>query len=238
MEAHAVRTSSSEEPDVDQRNSATNAEIHIVVSPIETESVSTPEKKSPGEVAIKSIETRTSSNLSEPWSTYRRGRHSISNRIGSWNTLALTIATLTNLACLSFITFLWFSSGRNATWQEIAIRGWIPRAVTLTAMVMRWDITVQVALCTSQLASLLLENFEACLPDAAGISLLTSQNMGPVSMLMDFRTTLKKSSTTIRIALLALTVSTLLLQFSSSALLSDSQYIPPLHRIVLSSRDS
>jgi hypothetical protein len=49
---------------------------------------------------------------------------------------------------------------------------------------------------------------------------------------------LKKSSTTIRIALLALTVSTLLLQFSSSALLSDSQYIPPLHRIVLSSRDS
>ncbi|KAE9370144.1 hypothetical protein N431DRAFT_31082 [Stipitochalara longipes BDJ] len=206
---------------IERRNTDTEVEMSIVTSPTTTESSTGSELKSPAAVTIKSINTRTSTNKASPWVTYKRKRPSFSERIGSWNSLALTIATLTNLVCLCFLTFLWFSNTRNSTWQAIALRGWIPRAVTLTAMVMRWDITFQAAICTSQLASLLLEKFEVCLPDAAGISLLTSQNMGPISILMYFRTTLKRSSFAIRIALLALTVSTLLLQFSSSALLSD-----------------
>lgn len=209
---------------VGQRNKITDLGIKMIASPTMTQSSIDSEKKPPDEVRIEYTEEHTKANDLTPWSTYTPPRPSFSARFGSWNSLALIIATLTNLICLCFLTFLWFSNTRSSTWQAIALRGWVPRAVTLTAMVMRWDVTIQAAICTSQLASLLLENFEVYLPDAAGISMLTSQNMGPISMLLWFRNTVKRSSPAIKISLLVLTVSTVLLQFSSSALLSDSQY--------------
>ena len=115
-----------------------------------------------------------------------------------------------NICCLAFITFLWFAGNSNSVWFKITHRGRIPASVTLAAMPLRWTVTTQAAISVSQLASLLLEYFQICPPDAPGISLLTSQSNGPLSMLWFIRT-LRKASFVARGLLIDLSVTTSLL---------------------------
>lgn len=101
------------------------------------------------------------------------------------------------------------------------VQGWIPRSITITAMSLRWAVTVQAVICTSKLAALLLERFDVALPDAAPISMLTFQNTGPLSLASILRMSMHKSRLILGPILFVLTTTTLLLQFISTALLSD-----------------
>ncbi|KAF3762957.1 hypothetical protein M406DRAFT_333300 [Cryphonectria parasitica EP155] len=99
--------------------------------------------------------------------TYTTGRcesKSFKESVGLGSLISLVGGSLGILGVLGFIIFLWFGYGQapeatKATWiwRQLAIRGWMSRAITLAALVLQLIIDTQVAVCTSMIAALLLE---------------------------------------------------------------------------------
>ncbi|KAI3341995.1 hypothetical protein F4824DRAFT_270918 [Ustulina deusta] len=129
-----------------------------------------------------------------------------------------------------FLSFLWFGhgsapEGAEATelWRTIATRGWMIRAITLSALVLRFIVSVQAAVCTSMIAAIVLEQRRVRRSQAAWFSIMRSLNDGPRQLIQ-----MMVSSGTVRIlfevefwliVLVALTG--LGLQFTSTILLGD-----------------
>jgi hypothetical protein len=148
-----------------------------------------------------------------------RPRLSYFDRLVVWIFAILLVATIVFVACQTFICFLWFSNTSNSVWLEIALRGWIPRSVTLTALCLRWATTAQAAACTSQLAALLLEDFQVSQFNIASVSMFTVHNTGPLSLLKLLWS--QRHGASVGSLAVVLVATTSLLQFTSTALLSD-----------------
>ncbi|KAI0544547.1 hypothetical protein F4679DRAFT_564547 [Xylaria curta] len=139
-----------------------------------------------------------------------------------------------------FLSFLWFGhgsapEGAKATeiWRAIATRGWMVQAITLSALVLRFVVSVQAAVCTSMIAAIVLERRRVRRSHAAWFSIMRSLNDGPRQLIQ-----MMLSSRTVRILyeaefwlILLVALTGLGLQFTSTILIADLQNGPVVGNI-------
>ncbi|RWA08459.1 hypothetical protein EKO27_g6653 [Xylaria grammica] len=199
------------------------------------------------ENVVSSSETATSDDTTHseaPQSTSRRdsltsseqAKPPISDRLPLRESLGWTGAatifggSILIIASIGFLSLLWFGYGDRPEaasapwiWRQIAVHDWMTRTITISALVLRSVVSLQVALCTSMIAALVLEKRSTRKSDVAYLSIARSISDGPrkvVQLLLSSRSW----SVLIyaELWLLCLLASVMLaLQFSSTLLLSD-----------------
>lgn len=142
--------------------------------------------------------------------------------LGAQGALFVGFGSATILATLAFFVFLWYSDESNIVWKRIMLADWGVRSVTITAVLTRWVVVTQVAFATSMLAGLILQEPKVALSDSAALSLMRVNNSGPWDLTFLLSKICNRSAK-LRFCGLALllTLSTTLLQFTSTILLSD-----------------
>jgi hypothetical protein len=155
----------------------------------------------------------------------------VRRRLGLLTLAILVLGTITILAALGFLSFLWFSNARNRDWRIIATKNWMTRAVSLTALAIRTAVSLQAIAATSMLAGLTLEKGSVLMTELAAVSTMRNTNSGPLRLAWVTSKALLKTNRPWRQILLpsllaALTITTLLIQFSSTALLADLSLSP------------
>ncbi|KAJ9616896.1 hypothetical protein H2200_000616 [Cladophialophora chaetospira] len=155
-------------------------------------------------------------------------RSGLVSRLGKFSIAVLVLSFFVVFGCLAFLTFLWAADTDNYAWREIVVSGWVTRSVTISALALRWATAAQAVTCTSMLASVLLEVYAVPLSKAAAVSILRADNTGPWVLLKSMRLQWHRGSLPIAIMALLTTFTTLALQFTSTALLSQvgTAYIP------------
>ena len=154
-----------------------------------------------------------------------------SKRLGLLAISIIVIGIVVIIAALGFLSFLWFARASNATWRHIATASWMTRAVSLTALAIRTAVSMQAVIATAMLAGLALERNVVLAIHLASVSTMRNANSGPLwlswltsralwNMKKGWKELLLPST------LLALTITTLLIQFSSTALLADLSLSP------------
>lgn len=135
--------------------------------------------------------------------------------------IILVTGNLGILAFIGYITFLWFAGDYNATWKNIALAGWTTTSIAIAAVVLRTAISAQAGIACSMIAGILLEGYGTVLPKLAAISIMRSASPAPHTLFRHIwaGTTAKNWVATALAAVL--TVSTIFLQFTSTALLAD-----------------
>ncbi|KAI0543199.1 hypothetical protein GGR58DRAFT_13741 [Xylaria digitata] len=134
------------------------------------------------------------------------------------------------LVSIAFLSLLWFGYGDEPEaagalwiWRQIAAHDWITRSITISALILRSIVSLQVALCTSMTAALVLEKRLTRKSDVAYLSIARSISDGPrkvVQLLFSSRSWFVLTYIELWLLLL-LALVTLALQFSSTLLLSD-----------------
>lgn len=153
-------------------------------------------------------------------------RQSALNRIGPATVLLLLLATLISLFVISFLAFLSYGKVDHQAWHAIMINGWATRAFTISALILRTSTDVQAGVVVCMLASIALESNAVSLLDVPAIAFARASPIPPHMLLlrqsfnkMPFRRQIPWSGPVILIPLLCIT--TILLQFSSTILVSD-----------------
>ncbi|KAI9859413.1 MAG: Mitochondrial outer membrane protein iml2 [Trichoglossum hirsutum] len=173
--------------------------------------------------------TQGSGNLANGQQTATAPVYSAAEKLGWQATGILIGGTIGILASVMFLTFVWFSSSNNKTWRRVAVANWFTRVVTISALILRAAASFQAALATSMLACLAMENAQVLLFDAISVSVMRSIWPAPYSftwvMLKAFgkspqRWRLWRKMVVPGLGVLLVTT-TLLIQFSSTVLLSD-----------------
>ncbi|KAF2680708.1 hypothetical protein K458DRAFT_434273 [Lentithecium fluviatile CBS 122367] len=143
----------------------------------------------------------------------------VSVRFSSYFRIATIVSTISLLATIAFLAYLWNSNDSNSTWRKIVLTNWITRSATLSALVLRIAVSVQAGIVTSMLASLILEGSGIRLSDVLEISIMRFSNNGPHTLFWVYAR--QARSVGLVLLLTTLTFSTLATQFSSTLLLSD-----------------
>lgn len=157
----------------------------------------------------------------------------VRKRLGLLSMAILATGTLIILASLGFLSFLWFGNHKNRTWQYIACDSWMTRAVSLTALACRTAISMQAVISTSMLAGLALERRSVLTTQLASISAMRNVNTGPFYLAwLTCKALLKMDrpwkQLFLPLTLVLLVITTVLSQFTSTALLSDLSLSPVL----------
>ncbi|EXJ69857.1 uncharacterized protein A1O5_06929 [Cladophialophora psammophila CBS 110553] len=147
--------------------------------------------------------------------------------IGRYGFGVLSLGTLLIAGAIAFLWFLWKADDHNNFWRRIVAEGRIAQAIALTALVIRFAVFAQAALCTSMLANLALQRSHVTLPNSVSMALLQYQNNGPHQLVVDLFDSCKRRKAVI-VGLLAvfLLLTTTVVQFTSTILLSDLQISP------------
>ncbi|KAM0721240.1 hypothetical protein Q7P37_003528 [Cladosporium fusiforme] len=149
-------------------------------------------------------------------------------RLGSRVVVTLLFTFALELAVFSFLAFLWFSPPTNPFWHWIAIRGYVASAVTASSFLIRIAVDLQASVAVAMLAALLLEtDFPLLLTDTARISKLRAGSAVPLDLLLPYARSLRfrqhstVSNSMYAVAVPTLVATTLLLQLTSTTLVSD-----------------
>ena len=142
--------------------------------------------------------------------------------------LAITLLVTSPIVALTLIeilVFLWFSDIRNKNWHYLMVNEWATRAVSISAMIIRFVTDLLAGTGASMLAALSLEAFAVQLCDAASVSVMRSGLATPWRLILPLFSGCQGVGHLPRYLYLPLTVlltcTTVLLQFSSTLLLSD-----------------
>lgn len=141
-------------------------------------------------------------------------------RLGKFSTAVLAASFVVYLACLTFLTFLWTANTNNTVWRKIVVNEWMTRSVTISSRVLRLTAATQAILATSMLAAVLIQAYAVPLPSAAAVSIMRFDNTDPWSLLNRMRADRYYESVWIALPALLLSITTVALQFMSTALLS------------------
>jgi hypothetical protein len=142
------------------------------------------------------------------------------SRLGKYQLTMLTASFIVCFGCLAFLTFLWAADTNNAVWRRIILGDWATRSVTIASLVLRWATGMQAIICTCMLAATHLKVGTVPLAQAAAMSITRFDNTGPWSLLKLMGVKWCSGSILINLLTLLLSLTTLLLQFSSTILLS------------------
>lgn len=130
-----------------------------------------------------------------------------------------TMSAVFLLGAIAFLTFLWYSGESNLFWRRIVRVGWITRSVTLSAVILRITVSIQAGIATSMMAALAIEKTGIQFFDILELSVIRFSNSGPYQL---FWLCAKRPNSIVLLLLLGLlSTSTLVIQFASTALLSD-----------------
>jgi hypothetical protein len=142
----------------------------------------------------------------------------------------------------SFLLFLWFGDSKNRNWRQIMVYSWATRSVAITALVLRTCVDLQAAIASAILASLLLESQSGIhLYQTASMSTMRTGSVSPwtfaLCVLEEFWRSTAKSRRNYHVYAMAtcLLITTSVVQFSSTLLLSDLE-LGPLKGIVVPSK--
>lgn len=132
------------------------------------------------------------------------------------------------LGVCGFLSFLWFSDQSNATWNSIMVHNWATRSVSISALLLRTAVDFQAALISAMLVALLLESASGVHPyHLAHFSPMRSNSSGPWSLAHQIWLEFWRSNSKYRrrgkwiLITIVLLTTTIILQFSSTILLSD-----------------
>jgi hypothetical protein len=150
----------------------------------------------------------------------RRPNSSLIARLGKISTAILVSSFVVCIGCITFLTFLWTARTSSITWRKLIIAGWATRSITISALALRWATATQAILCTSMLSAILLQIGAVPLPSAAAISIMRVDNTGPWSLLTVIKSKWHRKSILPGVGTVLLSLTTLSLQFTSTALLS------------------
>ncbi|KAI1084358.1 hypothetical protein F5B20DRAFT_568332 [Whalleya microplaca] len=155
-------------------------------------------------------------------------RLSIRKSLGISGCLVIVGGTLSGLAGLGFLIFLWTGHGADAeaadasrAWRAIMLNGWMTQATTLCALLIRTVTAAQATVCTAMLAALILEQWKVRKSQIVHFFVIRGINDGPLSLM---KLVIASRQGIVRIESLlvfALTLSTIAIQFSSTILFSD-----------------
>ncbi|KAH7069853.1 hypothetical protein BKA63DRAFT_519672 [Paraphoma chrysanthemicola] len=162
----------------------------------------------------------SSENRSDRGSLRHNHSFGFASRLGKFQLTLLVCSYIICFICLAFLTFLWAADTKNATWLRIVLSGWATRSVTITSLILRWTTAVQAMICTSMLAAILLQAGTVRLQTAAAMSIMRYDNTGPWTLLAVRGARWHHGSFHLGMLALLLCFTTLLLQFSSTVLLS------------------
>jgi hypothetical protein len=161
-----------------------------------------------------------------PEDTDHSPRNTVARRIGLVAIASLFLSSLVVLGATSVLIFLWTSGYNNMVWHLIMVRQWATRIVTISALLIRTATSLQTGLAVAMLVSLLLESGgRVKLRNIPIMSVARASGSTSLLMLRPVISGLSISGS-IRtngylVALLVLFATSTLLQFSSTALVSD-----------------
>ncbi|KAI8629696.1 hypothetical protein F5Y19DRAFT_431546 [Xylariaceae sp. FL1651] len=151
--------------------------------------------------------------------------------LGISGCLAIAGGSVVVLAIVAFLIFLWagigpLPGGEQALpgWRTIMLNGWATRSVTISSLVLRTATAVQTGVCTSLIAGLFLERGQVPMSQSAHLSLSRGISSSPGALLG--RITFTRSRINLKgirpewIMLVLLAATSIILQFSSTILLS------------------
>lgn len=180
--------------------------------------------------------TKESTNVDAQSTCHDPGDYTIVRdvrRLGMKTISMLLVTTLVTLGVCGLLAFLWFADSRSTAWHQIMVNGWATRSVALSALVLRTAIDVQAAIATAILASILLEsNGGLLLFQLASLSPMRAGTTSPWTLgraLFDPITHFPRQIRQhlhIQIMFVFLLLTTSILQFSSTILLSDLKIGP------------
>ncbi|KAI1739513.1 hypothetical protein F4680DRAFT_466358 [Xylaria scruposa] len=161
---------------------------------------------------------------------FTHGRLPLSESLGRTELITILGGAILILGGIAFLSLLWFGYGDEPeaadapwVWRQIVLHDWMTRTITILALILRSIVSLQVALCTSMTAALVLENRSTRKSDVAYLSIARSISDGPrrvIQLLFSSRSwSVLRYLELWLISLLALVM--LALQFSSTLLLSD-----------------
>ncbi|KAF2813557.1 uncharacterized protein BDZ99DRAFT_517802 [Mytilinidion resinicola] len=134
-------------------------------------------------------------------------------------------------AIIAFISFLWFDDVSNSIWELIVINEWLTRSISISTLLLRTAVDMQASIGAAMIAALMMESSHGIpLSEVAVIAPMKSGAASPWALcksvlfpLIGFRSVMRASviSSQYFVLLFVLLTTTSLLQFSSTALLSD-----------------
>ena len=154
--------------------------------------------------------------------------HSEANIVksGNWYRLLILAAivfgcTLVILLTVLYLTFLWTHGPSKTAWTVIILSNWTATSVAICGVTIRWMSSLQMALCTSVLAWNMLKE-GTTLSKVSRLSTLRYNNAGPLDFVYLIRL---HPNGAFHLHLFVVTLlsilTTIMLQFSSTLLLSD-----------------
>lgn len=148
----------------------------------------------------------------------------LAKRIGYTSSIFLLLTYIATIASFVFITWLWYADHDNPTWRRITLNNWTTRAVTIASIALRTSFTTHGLICTSMLAAIALQQGEVPLRNAALVSLLRYTNSGPQSLVLSLLGRRGRTFHITSVILLGIFATTLLINVTSTALLSDLRF--------------
>jgi hypothetical protein len=142
-------------------------------------------------------------------------------RLGWYAIVSIPLCLVTTLAALAFLWFLWLAHSDNSTWQRIMLDAWATRSITIASLFLRTSAAIQAGICTSMMAAVALEHGMFVLSKAAAVSSIRFVNSGPSDLLLLFWGRIGVGKIPMVFFVLAITITTMLSQFTSTLLLSD-----------------
>ncbi|KAH7371533.1 hypothetical protein BKA66DRAFT_572770 [Pyrenochaeta sp. MPI-SDFR-AT-0127] len=79
-------------------------------------------------------------------------------RMGKKTLYILSVTSVVILGVCGFLAFLWLGDSSTVTWNNIMIRSWATRAVSISALLLRTAVDLQAAIATAIIVSLILES--------------------------------------------------------------------------------
>lgn len=155
------------------------------------------------------------------------GHRSTVKRVGTYSVVTLASTTIFMLLILSFLTFLWTARHENSFWRLIIVNGWAGGAVTVSSLLLRTAVDLQAGIAVGMLAAIILETGHVLLADSAHVSRLRAGRAIPLDMVIPYLEATRYNpprgpSGFLRVFIvLLLVVTTTLLQFTSTMLVSD-----------------
>jgi hypothetical protein len=144
----------------------------------------------------------------------------------SWWLYSLNvISSLILLASCGFLSFLWFGSDNNRTWQRFASRNWITQATTIASALIRFATGVQATTASCMLASVMSEIGGVPLRELANVSIMRTYSSpftlwwAQLQIVISKRRPVKRGILPTLITLLV--IPSIVLQFTSTLLVFD-----------------
>ncbi|KAF2825842.1 hypothetical protein CC86DRAFT_35644 [Ophiobolus disseminans] len=142
-------------------------------------------------------------------------------RIGRESLIFILTGCVAIVAALGLLAFLWGASDVDSRWRSVILSKRATQIVTISSAVIRTSISVQSGVLTAIIASVVLEQYDVLLKEAALLSIVRATTVGPHYVFWPIMRTLRQSRWFLVPSVSLAIVVTVASQFISTILLTD-----------------